>query len=122
MGSSPTSRPHSPTRARSVTLQLALNLATLIVAFAALWRARKAAPMSALTDLQAAVSVEVAAVAQAVTTIQGLAAQIAAAVASNDSAALETLTQQLSASAASLSAAVSAAPVATPAPAPVAKS
>lgn len=77
--------------------------------------------MSALTDLQAAVAANTSVEASAVTLIQGLAAQIAAAVASNDSAALETLAGQLTASSSALATAVSAntpaAPV-TPAPVP----
>jgi hypothetical protein len=77
--------------------------------------------MSALSDLQAAVTAETTVVSSAVMLINGLAAQIASAVASNDSAALESLSQQLTASSAALSAAVAAnTPAAPVAPAPAA--
>jgi preprotein translocase subunit YajC len=72
--------------------------------------------MSALTDLQAAVTAETTVVASAVTLINGLAAQIASAVAANDSVALEALSTQLTASSAALSAAVTANTPAAPAP------
>lgn len=76
--------------------------------------------MSALTDLQAQVAANTSVEASAVTLIQGLAAQIAAAVGANDTAALQALSSQLNSSATALAAAVTAntqtAPPAPPAP------
>jgi hypothetical protein len=107
---------------KKLTMQVALlfiTIAILALSLKQYFQGRKA--MSALSDLQAAVTAETSVVASAVTLINGLAAQIASAVAANDSAALETLSSQLTASAAALGAAVTAntpaAPVA-PAPAP----
>lgn len=71
--------------------------------------------MSALDDLKAAVEQTQNLEQSAVTLIQGLAKQITDAVASNDSAALTALAQQLNTSAAELGAAVVAN---TPAPTP----
>ena len=74
--------------------------------------------MAALDDLQAEVARNTSVEASAVTLIQGLAAQIAAATANNDTAALAKLTSDLSASADALAAAVTAntpAPPAAPA-------
>jgi cell division septation protein DedD len=74
--------------------------------------------MSSLSDLQAAVAAQTSVTASAVTLIQGLATEISAAAASNDSAALEQLASQLQSSTASLAAAVSAnTPAAGPTPA-----
>jgi hypothetical protein len=72
--------------------------------------------MSALSDLQAQVAKNTDAEQSAVTLIQGLADQLAKAVASDDSAALQQLSGQLSASVAPLAAAIVAStPVSTPA-------
>ena len=72
--------------------------------------------MSALSDLQAQVAKNTDAEKSAVTMIQGLADQLAKAVASDDSAALQQLSGQLSASVAPLAAAIVAStPVSTPA-------
>lgn len=72
--------------------------------------------MSALDDLTAQVAANTSAEQSAVTLIQGLAQQIAAAVAGGDSAALEALAGQLNSSAAALGAAITANTPATPAP------
>ena len=72
--------------------------------------------MSALSDLQAQVAKNTDAEKSAVTMIQGLADQLAKAVASDDSAALQQLSGQLSASVAPLAAAIVAStPVSSPA-------
>jgi hypothetical protein len=72
--------------------------------------------MSALSDLQAQVAQNTDAEQSAVTLIQGLADQLAKAVASDDSAALQQLSDQLSASVAPLAAAIVAStPVSSPA-------
>jgi hypothetical protein len=72
--------------------------------------------MSALDDLTAQVTANTSAEQSAVTLIQGLAAQIAAAVNTEDSAALESLAQQLNTSATALAAAVTANTPAAPTP------
>jgi len=64
--------------------------------------------MSALTDLQAQVAATLVVEASAVSTIQSLASQLAAAVAGGDSSQLETLVTQLNTSAKALSTAVTA--------------
>ena len=64
--------------------------------------------MSALSDLQAAVAQTATVEASAVTLIQGIAAQLAAAIAANDPAALTALQTQLTTSATALAAAVTA--------------
>ncbi len=72
----------------------------------------------ATQDLSAAMATLTTAVGGAVTEIQGLAAQIAAANAANDSAAIEAAVGQINTLSANLSAAVTAAtPAPTPAPA-----
>ena len=72
--------------------------------------------MSALSDLQAQVAKNTDAEQSAVTLIQGLADQLAKAVASDDTAALQQLSGQLSASVAPLAAAIVAStPVSSPA-------
>ena len=72
--------------------------------------------MSALSDLQAQVAQNTDAEQSAVTLIQGLADQLAKAVASDDTAALQQLSGQLSASVAPLAAAIVAStPVSSPA-------
>ena len=77
--------------------------------------------MSALSDLQAQVAKNTDAEQSAVTLIQGLADQLAKAVARDDIAALQQLSDQLSASVAPLAAAIVAStPVSSPAAAAVA--
>ena len=72
--------------------------------------------MSALSDLQAQVAKNTDAEKSAVTLLQGLSDQLKAAVASNDTAALQQLSNQLSESVAPLAAAIVAStPVSTPA-------
>ena len=70
--------------------------------------------MSALSDLQAQVAQNTSVEQSAVSLIQGLAKQIATAVASDDSDALKNLSANLSASVAPLAAAVAANTVADP--------
>lgn len=70
--------------------------------------AQEAKQMSALDDLTSAVQATRDLEQSAVTLIQGLAKQISDAVASNDSAALTSLAQQLNSSAAELGAAITA--------------
>lgn len=76
--------------------------------------------MSALDDLTAEVAATNTVEASAVTLIQGIAAQLATAVAgqANPDAALVTLTSQLTASSAALAAAVTANTPAAPTPTP----
>ena len=74
--------------------------------------------MSALSDLQAAVAAEDAVIASAVTLLGGLKAQLDAAIASGDPAALVALSTDIGTQTAALSAAVAANTPAAPAPAP----
>jgi hypothetical protein len=75
-----------------------------------------------LTTLTAQVAQNVTVEGSAITLIQGIAAQLAAAIAANDPAALDALQAELAASDTSLAAAITAntpaAPTPTPAPAP----
>ena len=71
--------------------------------------------MSALTDLQAQVAQNTSVEASAVQLIQGIAQQLATAIAGGDTAQLQALTASLSSSAAALAAAVTANTPAAPA-------
>ena len=73
-----------------------------------------------LAALEAQVAQSISVEASAVTLIQGIAAQLAAALASGTDAALPALVAQLNTSATALAAAVSANTPAAPAPAPAA--
>lgn len=78
--------------------------------------------MATLADLQTKVTNNTTVISSALTLIQGLKAQLDAAIASNDPAALQALSDQLDSADSSLAAAVAAntpaAPAPTPAPAP----
>lgn len=87
--------------------QLLVSFVTLVLVVVLILKTRKETQiMSALTDLQAQVAQNTTIEASAVTLIQGLAAQIAAA--GTDPAALAALTANLNASATALAAAISA--------------
>lgn len=93
--------------------QLLVSFVTLVLVVVLILKTRKETQiMSALTDLQAQVAQNTTIEASAVTLIQGLAAQIAAA--GTDPAALAALTANLNASATALAAAITA--NTTPAP------
>jgi hypothetical protein len=93
---------------QSAVLKLLTDIATSILNL-------KETTMATLADIQAAVAAENSVVQSAVTLLQGLKAQLDAAIASNDPAALAQLSSDIQAQTAALSAAVAANTPAAPA-------